>query len=49
MIHAAIVDWGRWGRSLVNAVQDSTTFAFVVAHTRTRAKAEEFCQSKGGR
>ena len=47
MIRAAIVGLGRWGRSLVNAVQDSTDIRFVVAHTRTRAKAEEFCQSKG--
>jgi predicted dehydrogenase len=47
MIHAAIVGLGRWGRSLVNAVQDSADIRFVVAHTRTRAKAEEFCQSKG--
>jgi predicted dehydrogenase len=47
MIRAAIVGLGRWGRSLVNAVQDSTDIRFIVAHTRTRAKAEEFCQSKG--
>jgi len=37
---------GALGRSLVNAVQDSADIRFVVAHTRTRAKAEEFCQSK---
>jgi predicted dehydrogenase len=47
MIRAAIVGLGRWGRSLVNAVQDSNDIRFVAAHTRTRAKAEEFCQSKG--
>lgn len=48
MIRAAIVGLGRWGTSLVNSVQDKTDdIRFVLAHTRTRAKAEDFCRSKG--
>ncbi len=47
MIRAAIIGLGRWGRSLVNSVQDSADdIRFVVGHTRTRAKAEEFCREK---
>jgi predicted dehydrogenase len=50
MIRAAIVGLGRWGRSLVNSVQDSADdIRFVAGHTRTRAKAEEFCREKGVR
>jgi predicted dehydrogenase len=50
MIRTAIVGLGRWGRALVNSVQESSDdIRFVLAHTRTRAKAEEFCQSKGVR
>ncbi len=48
MIRAAILGLGRWGRSLVNSVQSkSADIAFVAAHTRTRASAEEFCGQKG--
>jgi predicted dehydrogenase len=48
MIRAAIVGLGRWGRSLVTSVQGkSDDIRFVVAHTRTRAAAEEFCREKG--
>jgi predicted dehydrogenase len=48
MISAAIVGLGRWGTSLVNSVQDKTDdIRFVLAHTRTPAKAEDFCRSKG--
>ena len=47
MIRAAIIGLGRWGRSLVNSVQDSPDIRFVVGNTRTRAKVEEFCQGKG--
>jgi predicted dehydrogenase len=48
MIRAAIVGLGRWGRSLVAAVQGkSDDISFVRAHTRTRAAAEEFCRDKG--
>ena len=44
MIRAAIVGLGRWGRSLVHSVQGkSDDIRFVLAHTRTRATAEEFC------
>jgi predicted dehydrogenase len=47
MVRAAIVGLGRWGRSLVNAVQGkSDDIAFVLAHTRTRASAEDFCREK---
>ena len=45
-----IVGLGRWGRSLVNSVQGkSDDIRFVLAHTRTRASAEEFCREKGVR
>jgi predicted dehydrogenase len=48
MIRAAIIGLGRWGRSLVNAVQGkSDDIRFVAAHTRTRASAEAFCRDKG--
>lgn len=47
MIRAAIVGLGRWGRSLVNAVQGkSDAIQFVRAHSRTRASAEPFCREK---
>src|ERR1700674_719140 len=50
MIRAAIVGLGRWGCSLVNSVQNKTDdIRFVLAHTRTRTKAEDFCRSKGVR
>ncbi len=48
MIRAAIVGLGRWGRSLVASVQGkSDDIRFVLAHTRTRATAEEFCREQG--
>jgi predicted dehydrogenase len=48
MIRAAILGLGRWGRSLVTSVQGkSADIAFVAAHTRTRASAEEFCGHNG--
>src|SRR5436853_1582992 len=44
MIRAAIVGIGRWGQTLVGAVQgQSGAFRFTAGHTRTRAKAEGFC------
>ena len=44
MIRAAIVGLGRWGRTLVGAVQgNSSAIRFAAGHTRTRAKAEAFC------
>lgn len=47
MIRAAIIGLGRWGRSLVNSVHGTTDdIRFVAGHTRTRAKAEEFCKAK---
>jgi predicted dehydrogenase len=50
MIRAAILGLGRWGRSLVSSVQDNTDdIRFVVGHTRTRARAEDFCRTKGVR
>src|SRR5580704_2657183 len=47
MLRAAIVGLGRWGRSLVSSVADnSNDIKFVIAYTRTRASAEEFCRDK---
>jgi predicted dehydrogenase len=44
MIRAAIVGLGRWGRSLVASVAGkSDEIGFVLACTRTRAGAEDFC------
>src|ERR1700692_658697 len=44
MSRAAIVGLGRWGRSLVSSVAgNGDDIKFVVAHTRTRANAEDFC------
>jgi predicted dehydrogenase len=46
-VRAAIIGLGRWGRSLVTAVQGkSSDIQFVAAYTRTRANAEEFCREK---
>jgi predicted dehydrogenase len=48
MIRAAIVGLGRWGRTLVGAVQgQSTAIRFTAGHTRTRSKAEQFCVEHG--
>ena len=48
MIRAAIVGLGRWGRSLVASAQGkSEHLRFVLAHTRTRATAEDFCRGHG--
>ncbi|MGH6631603.1 MAG: Gfo/Idh/MocA family oxidoreductase, partial [Burkholderiales bacterium] len=48
MVNAAIVGLGWWGKTLVNAVQGkSDLIRFVAAHTRTRAKVEDFCREKG--
>jgi predicted dehydrogenase len=48
MIRAAIVGLGRWGRSLVNSIADTSgDFRFVLACTGGRANAEEFCRDKG--
>jgi predicted dehydrogenase len=50
MIRAAIVGLGRWGRSLVTSVQGkSDDIRFVLAHTRRRATAEDFCRDQGVR
>jgi len=47
MIRAAIVGLGRWGRSLVSSVTGgSDDVKFVLAYTRTRASAEDFCRDK---
>ena len=47
MVRAAIVGLGRWGRSLVTAVQGkSGEISFALGHTRTRATAEDFCREK---
>jgi predicted dehydrogenase len=48
MIRAAIVGIGRWGRTLVGAVQgQSAAFRFTAGHTRTPARAEAFCAERG--
>ncbi|MBI3042220.1 MAG: Gfo/Idh/MocA family oxidoreductase [Betaproteobacteria bacterium] len=47
MIRAAIVGLGWWGKTIVDAVQGkSDQITFVAAHTRTRAKAEDYCREK---
>ena len=48
MIRAAIVGIGRWGRTLVGAVEGkSTALRFTAGHNRTRANAEAFCAEHG--
>src|SRR5947199_8824371 len=48
MINAAIIGLGRWGRALVTSVQGrSDAIHFVLAHTRTRGPAEDFCREHG--
>jgi predicted dehydrogenase len=48
VIRAAIVGLGRWGRTLVGAVQDkSAEFRFTAGHSRTRETAEPFCREHG--
>jgi predicted dehydrogenase len=52
MINAAIVGLGRWGRRLVDAVQDgavapSTRIRFVRGWTRTASNAVEFAERRG--
>jgi predicted dehydrogenase len=53
MVRAAIVGIGRWGRTLIGALQDkdgqgkSERIRFVAGHNRTRAHAEAFCAEHG--
>src|ERR1700742_4302610 len=48
MVRAAIVGIGRWGKTLVGAVDGkSEKFRFVAGHNRTRANAEAFCAEHG--
>ena len=48
MIRAAIIGLGRWGRTLVGAVQgQSTAIQFTAGQTRTRSKAKQFCAEHG--
>src|SRR5438552_7916833 len=48
VVRAAIVGIGRWGRTLVGAVQGkSEQIRFVAGHNRTRAHAEAFCAEHG--
>jgi predicted dehydrogenase len=48
MIRAAIVGIGRWGRTLIGAVQgNSEAIRFTAGHNRTRANAEAFCAEHG--
>ena len=47
MIRAAIVGLGWWGKTMVDSVHGkSDQITFVAGHTRTRAKAEEYCREK---
>ncbi len=46
-ITAAIVGLGRWGELLVSSVDDIDVINFTRAVTRTPAKAEEFCATRG--
>jgi hypothetical protein len=48
VIDLAIVGIGRWGRVLVDSVQDkSPKVRFTKGVTRTPAKAAEYCAAKG--
>src|SRR6202049_1555778 len=48
MIRAGIVGIGRWGRTLVSAVQGkSGAIRFTAGHNRPRAPAEAFCAEHG--
>jgi predicted dehydrogenase len=49
MLNAAIVGMGRWGQTLVNAVQgeEATGIRFVAGSTGTPAKARDFAEAKG--
>jgi predicted dehydrogenase len=48
MVRAAIVGIGRWGRTLVGAVQGkSSAIRFTAGHNRTRSHAEAFCAEHG--
>jgi predicted dehydrogenase len=48
MIRAAIVGIGRWGRTLVGAVEGkSAAIRFTSGYNRTRAHAEAFCAEHG--
>src|SRR5262245_38166302 len=46
-VRAAIIGLGRWGRSLVNAVDGKTdAIKFTRSYSRTRINAEQFCRDK---
>jgi predicted dehydrogenase len=47
MLRTAIVGLGWWGKTLVDSSHGKGDVEFVVAHTRTKSAAEEFCQQKG--
>ncbi|MCC7275634.1 MAG: Gfo/Idh/MocA family oxidoreductase [Alphaproteobacteria bacterium] len=47
MLNAAVVGLGRWGQTLVNAVQGGDKVRFVAGCTRTPAKAAEFGAKHG--
>src|SRR6202795_4088860 len=47
MVRAAIIGLGRWGRSLVASVAgNGNDIKFMLAYTRTRASAEDFCRDR---
>ena len=48
MIRAAIVGIGRWGRTLIGAIEGkSAAIQFTAGYNRTRANAEAFCAEHG--
>jgi predicted dehydrogenase len=50
VVRAAMVGLGSWGQTLVNSVQGKCDeIRFTAAHTRTPAKAEDFCSQHGMR
>ncbi|MGE0523077.1 MAG: Gfo/Idh/MocA family protein [Variibacter sp.] len=46
MLRTAIVGVGWWGQTLVDSIHGKGDVQFVVGQTRTRGRAEEFCQKR---
>jgi len=46
VVGAAIVGLGRWGQLLVSSVDDSASFQFKRAVTRTPSKVDTFCEDR---
>src|SRR6266540_2970125 len=47
MLRTAIVGLGWWGKMLVNSSHGKGDVEFVLAQTRTKSAAEQFCREKG--